>query len=51
MFGGDTCIGLEDIARKREGVEIPPPPTPVGRRLNTMEPGDYIYTTLHSLPI
>ena len=27
MFGGDTCIGLEDIARKREGgLEIAPPP-------------------------
>ena len=26
MFGGDTCIGLEDIARKREGgLEIAPP--------------------------
>ena len=25
MFGGDTCIGLEDIARKREvGLEIAP---------------------------
>ena len=32
-LGGDTCIGLEDIARKREGgLEIAPPP--VGRGLN-----------------
>ena len=30
-FGGDTCIGLEDIARKPEGgLEIAPP---VGRGL------------------
>ena len=27
-FGADTCIGLEDIARKREGgLEIAPPPS------------------------
>ena len=33
VFGGDTCICLEDIARKREGgLEIAPPP-PVGRGL------------------
>ena len=25
-FGGDTCIGLEDIARKREGARNSPPP-------------------------
>ena len=32
-FGGDTCNGLEDIARKREGgLEIAPPP--VGRGVN-----------------
>ena len=31
-FDGDTCNGLEDIARKREGgLEIAPP---VGRGLN-----------------
>ena len=35
-FGGDTCIVLEDIARKREGggLEIAPPPPPVGRGLS-----------------
>ena len=34
QFAGDTCIGLEDIARKREaGSKYPPPP--VGRGLNT----------------
>ena len=32
-FGGDTCIGLEDIRRKREGgLEIAPPPS--GARVN-----------------
>ena len=31
-FGGDTCIGLEDIARKLEGgLEIAPPPPQWGR--------------------
>ena len=25
MFGGNICFGLEDIARKREGLEIAPP--------------------------
>ena len=34
-FGGDTCIGSEDVARKRDmGLEIPPPP--VGRGLRKM---------------
>ena len=27
-FGGDTCIGSEDVARKREeGSKYPPPPS------------------------
>ena len=31
-FGGDTCIGSEDVARKREeGSKYPPPPS--GTRL------------------
>ena len=37
-FGGDTCIGLEDIARKREGgLEIAPPPS--GARVNVLTGG------------
>ena len=31
-FGGDTCIGLEDIARKQEGARKSPPP-PSGARV------------------
>ena len=27
LFGGDTCIGLEDIARKREGARNNPSPS------------------------
>ena len=33
-FGGDTCIGLEDIARKREGVRNGPPS---GARVKTFQ--------------
>ena len=34
-FGGDTCIGLEDIARKREGGGARNSP-PVGRGLRNL---------------
>ena len=40
-FGGDTCIDLEDIARKIEGARNTPPP--VGRGLKEMNRNKIIF--------